>query len=193
VALARLASATDGDQRARFAETARQALRYENTAFAGNNWYDFRIFEGLDPKVLQSRWMWCHGAPGIGLARAAMLDLAISPEDDLWRADLAVAANSTAEFGFGLNHSLCHGDLGNIEVLREAARLLGDSALAEAYESRLAQIAESIDRIGWSCGVPLGVENPGLFTGIAGIGYAWLRAAAPDHVPSVLLLSPPVP
>jgi lantibiotic modifying enzyme len=52
-------------------------------------------------------------------------------------------------------------------------------------------ILENIERDGWQCGNPLGVETPGLMTGIAGIGYGLLRLADPDRVPSVLTLQPP--
>src|SRR5262249_30212673 len=146
------------------------------------NWLDFRVFENAPapPEDGVVRWMWCHGAPGIGLARAALLELRA---DDGWRADLSVAAWATERHGFGLNHSLCHGDLGNVELLERAAQTLNDTALADAYEARLGAIADSIDRLGWSCGVPLGVETPGLWNGIAGIGYGWLRAAAPQEIP----------
>jgi class II lanthipeptide synthase len=59
--------------------------------------------------------------------------------------------------------------------------------------NRLAAIIlESIDRDGWRCANPLGVESPGLMTGLAGIGYELLRVAEPKRVPSVLLLEPPV-
>ena len=40
---------------------------------------------------------------------------------------------------------------------------------------------ESIRRNGWICGVPSGVETPGLMTGLAGIGYgrcAWRNRSA---------------
>jgi lantibiotic modifying enzyme len=36
------------------------------------------------------------------------------------------------------------------------------------------------------------IESPGLMTGIAGIGYAFLRHAAPQMVPSVLMLDAPI-
>ena len=49
-------------------------------------------------------------------------------------------------------------------------------------------ILESINQHGWLCGVPLGVETPGLMTGLAGIGYELMRLAAPEIVPSVLVL-----
>ena len=40
---------------------------------------------------------------------------------------------------------------------------------------------ESIRRDGWICGVPSGVETPGLMTGLAGIGYGLLRLANQAH------------
>jgi len=52
-------------------------------------------------------------------------------------------------------------------------------------------ILESINDNGWVTGVPLGTETPGLMTGLAGIGYELLRLAAPEKVPSVLLIEPP--
>jgi hypothetical protein len=43
----------------------------------------------------------------------------------------------------------------------------------------------------WRCGTPLGVESPGLMTGLAGIGYQYLRLHDPKRVPSVLAVEPP--
>jgi hypothetical protein len=54
-----------------------------------------------------------------------------------------------------------------------------------------AAVLVSIDRDGWRCGNPLGVESPGLMTGLAGIGYGLLRIAEPTLVPSALALQPP--
>ncbi len=51
--------------------------------------------------------------------------------------------------------------------------------------------ADSVDEHGWLCGVAWGVETPGLMTGLAGIGYGLLRLAAPEEVPSLLVLEPP--
>ena len=44
---------------------------------------------------------------------------------------------------------------------------------------------------GWLCGIPHGIETPGLMIGLAGVGYGLLRLAAPNDVPSVLVLAPP--
>jgi lantibiotic modifying enzyme len=52
---------------------------------------------------------------------------------------------------------------------------------------------QSVETQGWCTGVPLGVEVPGLMTGLSGIGYGLLRLARPELVPSVLALAAPLP
>ena len=42
-------------------------------------------------------------------------------------------------------------------------------------------------RIPWPCGLPDANETPDLMLGLAGIGYFYLRLAAPAKIPSVLL------
>ncbi|GKQ36402.1 type 2 lanthipeptide synthetase LanM family protein [Streptomyces sp. A012304] len=192
-ALLRLAAACGED---RFRKAAEQAMEYERSLFVPDrgNWPDLReaatelAAQGIRPT---SAFMtaWCHGAPGIGLARVEALRH--KADDAVLREELAAALATTEAGGLNQNHSLCHGSLGNIELLTEAARFTGS---AEAHQrSRLAArtILDGIDRLGWQCGVPGGVETPGLMTGLAGIGYGLLRLAAPHQVPSVLTLSPP--
>ena len=88
------------------------------------------------------------------------------------------------------NHTLCHGDLGNADILLTASEVLqeadGGWTLTALPGPRMATARES----GWICGNPLGVESPGLMTGISGIGYALLRLADPSRVPSILALEP---
>src|SRR5262249_56393171 len=93
--------------------------------------------------------------------------------------------------GFGGDVALCHGDLGNLELVVQAGERLGDPRWRLQSDRLAALILESIDREGWRCGVLLGVESPGLMTGLAGIGYGLLRLAEPTCVPSVLVLEPP--
>src|SRR5436309_15958878 len=61
---------------------------------------------------------WCHGASGIGLARLQSLAIAESPDI---RSEIEVAIETTLRHGFGHNHSLCHGDLGNLEEIGRAS------------------------------------------------------------------------
>src|SRR5256714_1394468 len=127
-------------------------------------------------------------ALGIGLARLTTL---AQLDDEETRAEIEVALRNTTAHGFGQNHSLCHGDLGNIELLSEYVAVTRDPRCAREVARLASVILESIEREGWLCGLPSGVESPGLMTGLAGIGYGLLRLAAPERVPSVLMLDPP--
>ena len=133
---------------------------------------------------------WCYGGPGIGLARvAAMRDRDI--DNPIVRQDLQRAIQATLSYGPGANHSLCHGDLGNLDFLLQASQATGDQELVLKVDELTNQIIASMKKYGWLCGVPLSVESPALMNGLAGICYGLLRMADPDRVPSVLILSPP--
>src|SRR5438094_1579388 len=104
---------------------------------------------------------WCHGAPGIGLARLSTIEQLDDPEV---RGEIDAALHTTLNQGFGQNHSLCHGDVGNLELLLRAGQVLKHERWhVEAY--RLASpIVESVDGNQYLCGTPLGVDSPGLMT-----------------------------
>ena len=190
-ALLRL-SAVTGEPR--FREAALQGLAYERAGFseAMHNWPVLRppAPQPSETSAPEKRFMsaWCHGAPGIGLARLSTLQ---SMDDAETRSEIRVALKTTLREGFGHNHSLCHGDLGNLELLLEAGRKLGDARWQDETRRVAGRILASIKQNRWLCGVPHQVETPGLMTGLAGIGYELLRLAAPDRVPSVLTLEPP--
>ncbi|MCA9653960.1 MAG: type 2 lantipeptide synthetase LanM [Myxococcales bacterium] len=179
----------------RYRDAALGAIRYERSRLVPmlGNWLET---DQSDEKALRHKGSsalsvaWCYGAPGIALAR---LRCGQQIDDAGIREDLAVALRTTVEQGFGRNHSLCHGDLGNLDVLAQVSRSTGDVALARTCDRILAMTLASIDADGLRCGVPLGVESPSLMNGLAGIGYGLLRAAHPERVPSVLGLDPPLP
>jgi lantibiotic modifying enzyme len=124
--------------------------------------------------------MWCYGASGIGLARLASLAYL---DDAQIREEIGAALKTTIAKGFGHNHSLCHGDLGNLETLFVATQRLHERQYDQALEQLTAMLLESIEAGKWITGVPLGGETPGLMNGLAGIGYALLRLAEPEMVP----------
>jgi lantibiotic modifying enzyme len=109
-----------------------------------------------------------------------------NPTHRRFRAELAVAVDTTRRLGFFGSHSLCHGALGNLDVLLRAADATGDDALRDEVFRRAAGTLAGIAQSGWLCGVPLAVETPGLLVGLAGIGYGLLCLAHPSRVPSVL-------
>jgi type 2 lantibiotic biosynthesis protein LanM len=192
-ALLELAALT-GEER--FRTTALAAIAYERSLFShvARNWPDLRELEtagGAEGKAGGSfMTAWCHGAPGIGLARLQCLQYL---DDAEIRAEIDVALRTTLAQGFGHNHSLCHGDLGNLELLLQAGEVLAEPQWRAQGEQQVAGILTSMAQHGWRCGIPFGVESPGLMTGLAGIGFGLLRCAEPRRVPAVLVLAPPAP
>lgn len=161
---------------------ALRASRHEHAAYdeQRGNWLDHRV----DPPTEQ--YTWCHGAPGIGLARAASLAAGSGTSQDT--EDLRRALDATARHGGHANHSLCHGELGNLELFA-AARTVSDPRVREQWRRRAAAVVARIERDGPVCGTPGGVPTPGLMAGLAGIGHGLLRIAAADRVPPALLLA----
>jgi type 2 lantibiotic biosynthesis protein LanM len=190
-ALARLGAAT-GEERYRAA--ARAAIAYERSLWSAEigNWRDLRRLEpapGQPATEPVPMWAWCHGAPGIGLARLATRPWLEDPAID---GEIEAALASTLQRGFGMNHSLCHGDLGNLDLLLQARRRPDGERLQPHIDRLAAQVLAGIRSQGCLCGVPEGLETPGLMTGLAGIGYGLLRLADPEKVPAVLTLEPPI-
>lgn len=178
----------------RFKTAALDAVRHEHTQFsaAEGNWLDASDAQSKEqPKLdgqLALSMAWCYGAPGIGLARLRMLR---HMNHELLREEAETALRTTLARGFGTNHSICHGDLGNMDFLMQANEVLEHPELPARINRLTNIILESIRRNGWLCGVPLGVESPALMNGLAGICYGLLRLAEPQRVPSVLILAPP--
>jgi type 2 lantibiotic biosynthesis protein LanM len=185
-------SALTSDER--FSRAASAGIAYERSLFVREqaNWLDLRDLQPSGKTTAEAPAnfgnAWCHGAPGIGLGRMLCLKRV---HDSEIQEEIDAALRTTLAQGFGGNHSLCHGDLGNLETLLEASlRMKASHWQGEVY--RLAGlILESIEQNGWLCGNPVTVEAPGLMTGLAGIGYELLRLADPVRVPSVLALAPP--
>jgi type 2 lantibiotic biosynthesis protein LanM len=174
-----------GDER--FRRTALGALEHDRSLYSPEyrNWLDLR--EGAEEMGLHP-CSWCHGAPGIGLARLASLPFHSDPEI---LQEIETAVETTLEKGFGRNHCLCHGDLGNLDLIMEAARTRRDGAL-RARAGRIAGgILQGIAEHGWLYGLQTGAEPLGLMVGLAGVAYGLARAAEPDRLPCVLTLSPP--
>jgi type 2 lantibiotic biosynthesis protein LanM len=183
LAIARL---RDGDGAAELQPMARAALVFErdHRDAAAGNWLDLRPDASTPCSCA-----WCHGAPGIGLVRAVLR--AREAADAELAEDLALAARSTcAEPDAALDH-LCCGNMGLVACTQLLAESLDDPALMAGAHQRAARVlARAKTRGGYSTllGAPAGQQTLGLFTGLAGVGYALLRLAEP-RLPSVLTLA----
>ena len=189
VALLELATIT-GDPT--FGETARLAMAYEQRWFSPRhgNWPDFREMQLNTP---ESQWpysvAWCHGAPGIALARLRAWQLTQQPA---YREQAMTALRTTASTvaatapGVGA-WCLCHGTAGNADVLLSGSAVLGEASWRQAAEQAAMRGIDTYEHadLPWPPGVNGGVENPSLMLGTAGVGWFMLRLAI-DDVPSVL-------
>lgn len=192
LSLIELGAAT-GD--ARFTGAGLAAFAWEQEAFWAElrRWTERREGEAPPPESTVAM-AWCYGAPGVALSRLRALPHIHAAETrNALEQEIGDALRLTRERGFGLSHCLCHGDLGNLDILLEAARQLSDPELTAEVERRGRTVLLSIEQNGPRCGTRGGVESPGLMNGLAGIGYGLLRLADPENVPSVLALAAPRP
>ena len=120
---------------------------------------------------------WCRGAAGVATVAIAMGG---HPDTPSWTRGLGHAISQSRQPGPLHDASVCCGRGGEIELLslageRKAAQLLATTVIPAARED-------------WALGRRPGVVPllPGFHQGIAGLGYAFLRALSPDRFPSVL-------
>lgn len=183
-ALLRLSQATS---ELRFRDAAEEGIAYETAVYSAKarNWPDYRhdAASGTDQLMVA----WCHGAPGIGLARLGGLPVLDTPAI---RQDIANALETTlAASDRDVDH-ICCGSMGCLEFLLEASRRLGRPELLDEARRRASRIVRRAVETGHyrlHAQVPDVTDSPSLFQGIAGIGYELLRLAEPAGLPSVLL------
>ena len=168
-ALASLAAASG---RAEFEQAAEECITFEDSSYdpERKNWPDLR-----NPARPVWSCRWCHGAPGIGLARlatgqSAQIDAKLL-DVDIRNAVQGVQQCSPAELD-----TLCCGTLGSIEFFCEAGRSLDRSDLRDIAAQRLVAVLEQAAITGdyrWNGGKRQ--FNLGLFRGLSGVGYTFLR------------------
>jgi len=171
-ALAALSAATGREE---FGQAAAECLAFENASFdaARHNWPDLR--GGGEP---QWPCQWCHGAPGIGLARLATSKRGAMDANSL-KFDICNALEAVEHGSPMPVDTLCCGTLGGIEFFCEAATVLHRGDLRGLAARRLQAVLARAGTAGdyrWNSGKRQ--FNLGLFRGLAGVGYTLLRQAA---------------
>ncbi|WP_310570742.1 lanthionine synthetase LanC family protein [Gemmatimonas sp.] len=190
-----------------YAYGAERAMAYEDYHFDESqaSWPDFRMKFGGWESVYVSRSdaqsalrrlrpnfmnAWCHGAPGIGLARWRCRSLIGSAGHPLAIPRALSATLRTLPFLVEVgNPCLCHGAAGNLVAAHRLARVLGDSAsfvLVEQYLDRFLNRLETQGEAAWGCqDAPSLPPNYGLMTGMAGVAFGLL--ALIDRAPPLLI------
>jgi lantibiotic modifying enzyme len=181
-ALLELFAAT-GD--ARFRAGAMGAFAYERSWLDANSgtWPDLRIGgqrRGAARRIPSTAiGTWCHGEGGIALTRLRAIAV-LGPESYANDADLALEATRrdlAATLPYAIEDlTLCHGAAGAADVLLCAAATRGERwREAAKLAPELGRLA--LERYGaaeWPCGAA-GETTPGLFRGLSGIAWWFLR------------------
>ncbi len=172
---------------AAYRDAALEAIDYERTAFSfsESNWNDFRGYDvrGGQPAFAMS---WCHGAPGIALARLGGLSILSTHEIEH---EIDLALEKTRSTPFQSVDFPCCGNLGLAEVLLVASVKLNRPSLRTAANRRVAMTLEQAHQTGQYQLVhrmPTNDCSLGFFQGIAGIGYGLLRFMDSRQLPSVM-------
>lgn len=165
-------------------QTVIELLHIENEFYveASRKWLDLR-----ENKHALSANYWCHGSYGILLARAHIGALLPSVPTELLLVDRMLEDLSAEQEG-PIGHSMCHGELGNRNVLLDVRRLVPGLEPADTEERiQINRIPEQL----WMTGMHPDIESLGLFTGLSGIALGMLRFLDPK-VPSILSLDIPL-
>ena len=166
---------------------AMEAFEFERSAFREDigDWADF-------PGQVEFRLCsWCHGAPGIALARLSALTEVRDEDEPSIALDLRHALLRTISFQQdGSMDTICCGTLGRADSLLEAGLRLNNRSLIDAATAMVAYVmGETVRR---PFRVSLSTEmhqSGGTWQGLAGIGYELLRFSDPGRFPSLLRLA----
>lgn len=122
---------------------------------------------------------WCHGAPGILVGEQVRHVHGHQDRGAVIDALIALVWDECLD----LNLSLCHGDVGNLMILQQAARLRNDSSLRRSIRGMLGQLAEQIVPRKLAQRNAKSLLNDSLMLGLPGIGYGLLQLEADGALP----------
>jgi len=171
---------------AKFKKVAEQALLYERKHYSPKkqNWLDLR-----PGKERSNPFSWCHGAPGIGLAR--LYSSKLYPDAKMTK-EIHIALKTTEKHLLGGIDHLCCGNFGRLAILWDAGIVLKNKKLQEIVLKETALQLKKFAKTGkftLYLGLSDQMESPSLMQGLSGIGYFLLRLTEKGKsLPEVLIL-----
>jgi lantibiotic modifying enzyme len=172
---------------AAYYDAALEAFEFERSLFRSDSsdWMETHS----DPRQLMCSW--CHGAPGIALARLESLSQLNTRDEPPIVLDLQRALRRTASAKYFHLDTLCCGALGRADCLLEASVVLGNPTLRTAALEMVANVVASSQNGGYRIS-PFSEphQRGGMWQGLTGIAYELLRFDDPVGVTSVLTLRP---
>jgi type 2 lantibiotic biosynthesis protein LanM len=168
----------------RYTDAALKSLDYERVLFSPThqNWRDCRDIATQFSGGEHYTTTWAHGAPGVGLARVALLHAGI--KSDVLLEELEIAVRTTLALQPCPSHAVISGSFGNIELLLASQPFLVPELAAQIFPA-VVRLLQEVDVLDWNLREKA-YRPLGMMTGVTGIGYQCLRIAYPEQVPSLL-------
>lgn len=167
-----------------FITKGKELLDYDRSLFHSREkgWID-----KTEEKKQTFRYHWCHGSVGIGLSR---IELSKFYNDNVLEDEIISSITSTLYNGYSSNDCLCHGNMGKTELFLSMYEKTGDLEYLNIAKNFGIEVIKTAKKNGryQDRSIP-GFPSIGIFTGIAGIGYQFLRIADAKKIPSILTLA----
>lgn len=174
----------------RFLIAAEEAFRHQQT------WVDLLrrgLQEADNIREVSQALSWCNGAVGVCLSRLRAYELTKNQIYKDEAEDALSTAIRSADHDTSIqNYSVCHGIAGTADLLIYASQTLSDVAYKAAANQKGLKGIEEIEQksLPWPCGSSQLGETLNLMSGLAGIGYFYLRLYDPDKTPPLTMILP---
>ena len=131
---------------------------------------------------------WCHGAAGILLCRMELMESGCPEIAAIASRDAARAAEKIQSMPLRKGYCLCHGNLGNIAILKTYAQPGRDTALKKRCTDYMRAVAEQLMNDTLEL-LPQEAYDFGLMNGLGGIAAALMDQG--ETVPDIMALRIP--
>lgn len=167
-------SAVSGEKR--FLTAAEESFQYQRTH--------------LD--LLRETLSWCNGAVGVCFSRLRAYEVT---GKQIYKDECEDILSTAIRYDTSdQNYSLCHGIAGTADLLVYASKVFNDINYKNAADQKGLEGIERIEQKGlpWPCGSSFLGETLNLMSGLAGIGYFYLRLYDPEKIPPLTIVLPEI-
>lgn len=159
-------------------------IAFKRSLLHDRSFYSDKIqgwIDGRNPSYEEDSGSWCHGATVVALSRLILTSEGFSDKTIVKELNVAI---KQIEKRIGYNLSVCHGSMGNLEILHLLS-MRDDAKVLKWVNTIAMEISKGQDII---CGDDNRNSQVGLFMGFAGIGYQLLKFYDWKNIPSILCL-----
>lgn len=115
-----------------------------------------------------------------------MLDFVHGTLQEVIEEDIAKSVKKVLESGFTGVQCLCHGDIGNLDILSQYAIKFQNKELLVKVQAALNTLLKQTKKESWNLGLMMNIQNIGFMLGTSGIGYTLMRFYTDFQLPSIL-------